>query len=363
MMTFHVRCNHRKYPIFVGAPLERIGRPLMKLGFQKAMIVSHPSIASRFGKLILLSLKQSKISCHTALVPEGEKSKSLSAVRRLYRTCIRNRMDRKSCIIALGGGVIGDVAGFAAATYMRGIPLIQAPTTLLAMVDSSIGGKTGVDLPEAKNCVGAFHQPELVWSDITTLKTLPGNEFRNGMAEVIKYGVIKDEQLFCILEKRAPLLFTDHCSLIADIVCRCVKIKAEVVSKDEKETKGLREILNFGHTIGHAVETVTRYRGYKHGEAISIGMCAAGFISRLLDLWSAEDQSRMEDLILRAGLPVRLCQGLPQDQILKALFRDKKTLKGELRFVLPLKIGKVIVRKISPALALKGIEYIQQDQK
>ena len=226
------------------------------------------------------------------------------------------------------------------------------------MVDSSIGGKTGVDLPEAKNFVGAFYQPGLVWADIGTLKTLPQRELSNGMAEAVKYGVIADASLFGLLEKRMPELLDARSPVLPRVVAACAQIKADVVSEDEKETRGLREILNFGHTWGHAIETFTGYREYKHGEAISIGMCAAGRMARELGTWSEKDQGRMEQLLADARLPLKLKTRLPSKRMMEILARDKKNRSGKLRFVIPLRIGKVAVREVSPGTALKGLLYV-----
>ncbi len=360
-----MKLGERSYPIQTGKPLKGLGVALKQLPKfknnlpKKALIVSHSFLYRRYGPALKTGLNQEGIQVLEFLIPEGEHQKTLATAQKIYQKCVREKLDRTSILIAFGGGVIGDVAGFAAATYLRGIPVIQVPTTLLAMVDSSIGGKTGVDLPESKNSVGAFHQPSLVWMDTATLKTLPRREFRNGLAEVIKYSVIADPALFSMLEKNVSALASGRSPLLPSIISRCAQIKADVVSKDERETKGLRETLNFGHTMGHAIETVTRYKAYKHGEAISIGMCAAGFMAVHLKLWSREDQTRLEKLILNAGLPARLRKKLPENEILNALTRDKKVKHGNLRFVLPVKIGKTVALKIPTRLALRALQYVQ----
>src|SRR3989338_5108685 len=321
MILIRPRLKNSSYPICVGCSLKDLGKGIQKFIFHlnrtpnKALLVTHPSIKNLYGSLIMKSLTHSKIKSSFAFFPEGEEYKNLKTVQLLYKKCIEAKLDRTSWIVALGGGVIGDTAGFVAATYLRGIPLIHVPTTLLAMVDSSIGGKVGVDLAEAKNSIGAFYQPALVWSDLETLKTLPKAELKNGMADVI--------------------------------------------SQDEKETKGLREILNFGHTLGHAIETETGYSAYKHGEAISIGMCAAGFIAEKFRMWSASENLRLSRILKSAGLPIRLKKTLPLKNLLTLLFRDKKVLSEDLRFVLPTQIGKVVVKKIPSALALQGIQSIE----
>ena len=362
MKEINVSLGERSCKILAGARLDDLGVSVKKhvlykgLPPGKALIITNPALKA-LARIAAKSLLRARIVSSEVLIPAGERSKNLRSVEKLYHVCVRENMDRSSCIVALGGGVIGDMAGFAAATYLRGISLVQVPTTLLAMVDSGIGGKTGVDLPEAKNFVGAFYQPKLVLTDPRTLETLPEREFISGMAEVIKYGVISDAKLFRTLENFSP--YSAGSAKLPEIIFRCAKIKADVVSKDERETKGLREALNFGHTIGHAVETLTEYKTYKHGEAVALGMCAAGHISRMLGIWNAEDSIRMENLISAAGLPVRLRKPLSAEKALRVIFRDKKTQSGELRFVLPVRIGKVIVRKITAKIALKGFEYIR----
>lgn len=364
MKSIPVRLSERSYSIRIAPSLDGLGGELARApAFRKrmprrALVVSNPGIFRLYGKALLGELRAAGLECETALLPDGERGKNLRAVEKLYRAGLKARLDRTSCMVALGGGVVGDIAGFAAATYMRGIAVIQVPTTLLAMVDSSIGGKTGVDLPEAKNSVGAIHQPALVWAPIDAMRTLPDREFRNGMAEVLKYGVIADRPLFEQLEKMMPDLSAGHPALLP-VIRRCAAIKADVVSKDEKETRGLREILNFGHTLGHAIESVTGYRSYKHGEAIAIGMCAAGWMAESLGLWKAADLQRLHRLIEAAGLPTRLSRPLPRERVASALSKDKKVKSGELRFVLPVRIGQVVVRKVPSELALKGLKAVQ----
>ncbi len=344
------------YSIFVANSLHSLEGALKK-GIPKparALVVTHPFLKDHYGPALKKCLEQSGLKVQFAILPSGEQIKNLKTVQDLYKKCDRAGLDRNSYLIAFGGGVLGDTVGFVAATYLRGIPLIQFPTTLLAMVDSSIGGKVGVDLESGKNLVGAFYQPKLVGCALSTLETLPVKEYRNGLAEVIKYGVIGDSELFETLEKEIPEKLN-----LEWIVLRCAKIKATVVSKDEKEKKGVREILNFGHTIGHALETITGYREYKHGEAIALGMCAAGFMAKELKLWDVDSLMRLEKLISCAGLPTQLTKRLPSMELLKLLFHDKKTLNQKLRFVLPKKIGKVIVKEVPTPLALAGINHIQ----
>ncbi len=362
MKQIRVSLKDKPYTICAGSPLSRIGSAFRELSegkISKVLVVTQPFAKKHFLPQMLRSLKSAGLNIAVAIVPDGEKYKTLDTVHKLYRECIRHGLDRSSCIIALGGGVTGDMAGFAAATYLRGIRLVHVPTTLLAMVDSSIGGKTGVDLPESKNSVGAFYQPALVWIDPSLLKTLPTREWRNGMAEVIKYGVISDAKLFALLERTDIFSKPADSPFWADVIARCAGIKALVVSQDEKETRGVRETLNFGHTLGHAIESVTGYKVYKHGEAISIGMRAAGEMALKLGLWTRAEQARVTDLLTKTGLPVRLTRALPADKIMRAMMKDKKVRHKEIRFVLPVKIGKVVVRKVSPGAALYGLNRVQ----
>ncbi|HLO48928.1 MAG TPA: 3-dehydroquinate synthase, partial [Kamptonema sp.] len=255
-----------------------------------------------------------------------------------------NRLERASTIIALGGGVVGDMAGFAAATWLRGINVIQVPTSLLAMVDASIGGKTGVNHPQGKNLIGAFHQPRLVLIDPNVLKTLPARELRAGMAEVIKYGVIWDAGLFAQLEKckRLDQMRYLAADLLSEILKKSCQAKADVVSKDERES-GLRAILNYGHTIGHAVESLTGYKVVNHGEAVGIGMVAASGLALELGMWDSDSDKRQLALIEKAGLPIKLPSGLDIEAILDTLQTDKKVKDGKVRFVLPTQIGTVSI--------------------
>ena len=270
-------------------------------------------------------------------LPDGEQYKTLETLNVIHTFMLKKRMDRTSWLLALGGGVIGDMAGFAAATFMRGIPLVQIPTTLLAMVDSSIGGKVAVNHPLGKNMIGNFHQPEAVFISTHFLKTLSMKEFKNGLAEVIKHGVIRDAHYFNYLEKKLDaILSLQHSHLIKTIKRSC-EIKAEVVKRDEKE-KGLREILNYGHTFGHALETVSKYRYFKHGEAVMQGMRAAGFLAEAINGFPSKDRHRQDDLIKRVGL--KPLPKLPTTQLMMALSRDKKFALGRSTFILPSKIGR-----------------------
>lgn len=322
----------------------------------KLLVVTNPAIGRRYGDRLLASLQEAGFEVGYLTLPAGERYKTPATVQRIYDKALELRLERRSALVALGGGVIGDMTGFAAATWLRGIRFVQIPTSLLAMVDASIGGKTGVNHPHGKNLIGAFHQPKLVLIDPETLQTLPVREFRAGMAEVIKYGVIWDRDLFERLEASPRLdrprsLPADLLTLILERSCRA---KAEVVAKDEKES-GLRAILNYGHTIGHAVESLTGYRVVNHGEAVAIGMVAAGRLAVALGLWNQDECDRQEAVITKAGLPTRLPEGLDQAAIVEALQFDKKVQAGKVRFILPTTLGHVTITDQVPSQTLREV--------
>lgn len=339
---------------YLGAWISGPEQPL-KLG-RKVLLVSNPAIFRRYGERAIASLEQAGFQVFPATLPAGERYKTLSSIQKLYDVALEHRLERSSTMVALGGGVVGDMVGFAAATWLRGINFVQVPTSLLAMVDASIGGKTGVNHPQGKNLIGAFHQPRLVLIDPDVLGTLPAREFRAGMAEVIKYGIIWDADLFEQLEAAQRLDQRRYVSdqLIQDILTSSCQAKADVVGQDEKEA-GLRAILNYGHTIGHAVESLTGYRLVNHGEAVAIGMVAAGEIAVALDLWDQEAADRQRRLIEKAGLPTQIPAGLDLGAIASTLQSDKKVLDGKVRFVLPTQIGAAKVVDEVPADVLQQV--------
>ena len=321
-----------------------IGDELLKLGInrnQKVLIISNKEIAKLYGQELAQSLKRANIVSDIFIIEEGEKHKNLETLSKIYDEAFNKGIERTSLMIALGGGIVGDITGFAAATWLRGIEYIQIPTTLLAMVDSSVGGKTAVNHHYGKNLIGAFHQPKAVFIDTKTLKTLPSREFKAGMAEVIKYGVIKDKELFKYLEeeRNRDLIFQQDNECLTEIITRSVKTKSDIVSLDEMEN-GIRAILNYGHSFGHVIENICGYGQYLHGEAISIGMRIAGDISFSKGFWKKEDLNRQNSLLEKYNLPI----GIPKirkDQILRILMGDKKVREGKMRFILPKGIGKV----------------------
>ena len=342
MKTIRVNLSSNSYNIYIDTELlGRIGDTLVKeKPPSKTLLITDKNIEKVYGSIVMESLKRNKFDVRLVTLKPGEEQKTLETACILYDTCFDHKLDRNSLIVALGGGVVGDISGFVAATFMRGIPFIQVPTSLLAQVDSSIGGKVAVNHPKGKNMIGSFYQPKAVFVDTDTLSTLPAPELVAGLMEVIKYGVIKNAELFEYIEKSLyDILQLNHNALLKIIATSC-QIKANVVEEDEKE-KHLRAILNYGHTIGHAIETVTNYKKYRHGEAVAIGMLYATRIA--IDMRLADNTvfERQLSLIKRLGLPLQT--GLKPEEIVKTLYADKKVIAGRLRFILPTKIGEVII--------------------
>jgi len=327
----------------------------LKVG-KKVLLISNPEIFRHYGETATASLQAAGFDVESCILPAGEEYKTPATLQKIYDAALDHRIERSSTFLALGGGVIGDMTGFAAATWLRGVNVVQVPTSLLAMVDAAIGGKTGVNHPRGKNLIGAFHQPRLVLIDPDVLKTLPDREFRAAIAEVIKYGIIWDSELFAQLEQATQL---DRFSALApalvhEILMRSCQAKAHVVSKDEKEA-GLRAILNYGHTIGHAVESLTGYKVVNHGEAVAIGMVAAGQIAVELGLWDQASCDRQFALIQKAGLPTQIPGTINLDDILVSLQSDKKVEAGRVKFVLPTQIGAAIVTDTVSAQTIQHV--------
>jgi len=343
MRELIVGLGERSYPILIQQGLlDRIGNELHKHPFAKRYgIVADDNVADLFGDRLLASLRKSNIQGDIITFPRGEESKNLATIAELSSNLARRGFDRKDGLLALGGGVTGDITGFLAACYMRAIPFAQIPTTLLAQVDSSVGGKTGVDIPEGKNLVGAFYQPKAVFIDIQVLQVLPQSELLNGLAEVIKYGIIYDRDFFSFLEMSRQDILALDLQILEDVIARCCKIKAAVVETDEKESD-LRRILNFGHTIGHAVESVSGYR-LAHGSAVAMGMAAAAELAVLKGILDPGEKERMVNLLQDFGLPVVIPGEYDRNNIKDHLLSDKKTIGGKVFFVLPTIIGKVII--------------------
>jgi 3-dehydroquinate synthase len=333
-----------EYDVQVGEGLlEQVGSTLQALGFrQKAVIITNPWLRGLYGSRLKANLEEVGLETVLLEVPDGEEEKSLVRAGLLYDRLAEVQAERLSPILALGGGVIGDLGGFVAATYMRGLPLIQLPTTLLAMVDSSIGGKVAVNHGRLKNNIGAFYQPRRVMADVAVLRSLPVFEYENGLAECIKYGVIMDAGLFDLMERRLGEIKSGSVEVVEEVIFRCASIKAAVVEKDERDL-GLRNILNFGHTAGHGLESVSDFK-LSHGRAVALGMMTACKIAEKMGVFPHQGSARVQALISAAGLPVTLPSGITPEQVIAAMQHDKKKAENRLRFVLPRKIGEVFVQ-------------------
>jgi 3-dehydroquinate synthase len=336
-----VGLGERSYPIRISSGLlEKIGIDLHERNIgAKYGVISDDRVAALYGSRFMQSLNAAGIRAELITFPSGEASKHLQTVAALSSELAQRGFDRKDALIALGGGVTGDITGFLASIYLRGIPFVQVPTTLLSQVDSSVGGKTGVDIPEGKNLVGTFYQPKAVYIDLDVLQTLPVDELRGGLAEVIKYGVIHDAEFFAFLEQNREAIFALNQDVLVRLIARCCEIKAWVVEQDEREG-GLRRILNFGHTIGHAVEAASGFR-LIHGYAVAIGMCAAAELAVRTGCLAAEEAERICRLVAAYGLPTTIPADLDQEAIRKYLLTDKKTVGGRVFYVLPERIGAV----------------------
>ncbi|HLG44532.1 MAG TPA: 3-dehydroquinate synthase [Nitrospirales bacterium] len=338
-----VPLGERTYDVLIqDGLLDRVGEHLVPFGLgPAAVVVTNPVVQRLYGARMLRSLKAAGFQPSVISAPDGERAKSLKWMAAILEALLKRRYERTTWLLALGGGVIGDLGGFAASVYLRGIPFVQVPTTLVAQVDSSIGGKTGINHPLGKNLIGSFYQPKLVLIDPRVLGTLAPREYRAGLAEVIKYGVIQDAALFEFLERDIERVLGRDITAVHRIIRTSCAIKAEVVSEDEREGDR-RRILNFGHTLGHALETVTRYRRYKHGEAVAIGMVGAACLAGRLGLADARVAARIRDLIRRTGLPTDL-PACPASDLLRAMRQDKKVRNRQIHFVLPTQIGNVVV--------------------
>jgi 3-dehydroquinate synthase len=355
MKSIPVKLKDRSYRVQIGAGLlNQIGALAREATGDNAgqvVIVSNPVVDALYGGRVARSLSRAQLKTYKFITGDGERFKSARMASLLYTFLIEHRIERGDLVVALGGGVVGDLAGFVAGTYLRGIRLIQAPTTLLAQIDSSIGGKTGINHRLGKNLVGVFHQPSLVVIDTETLGTLPARELQSGLYEAIKYGVIRDRRLFNRIARNSERLKKLDEAEISHLIARSCAIKADVVARDEREG-GLRRILNFGHTVGHALETVTRYRRFLHGEAVAHGMRAASLIAQRLDLLKATDREAIDSAIAGVGnLPK--ANTLALDGIISAMKHDKKAEGGRVTFVLPTGIGRVMIRSDVPPRVVK----------
>lgn len=356
-----VPLGERSYPIYIGNGLLRqTGAMAIRHGLGNSIvIITDAHVAPLYLSVVSQSLKAKKFSIHTIVVPAGEKQKCLKTAERIYTELLRTNVERSATIVALGGGVIGDLAGFIAATYQRGIGFVQIPTTLLAQVDSSVGGKVGINHPLAKNMIGAFYQPRFVIADPSVLRTLPKREMISGMGEVVKYGMILDKKFFSTVGQDLDLAFGRDPNVLSHIIKKSCEWKAYVVANDEKE-QHLRAILNFGHTIGHALEHAGKYGALKHGEAILYGMVAEAHIAMRSGMISSTEQLRMEQLIHRLPLPSLSSIRLRTDALIDTMMKDKKTHLGQIRMPLPSAIGTMMLpTAVDERLIREAIEYVK----
>jgi 3-dehydroquinate synthase len=362
MESVRVSLGERSYRILIQHGLiQEAGDILFSCNVgSHAVIITNTTVGPLYLPAVKKSLEDALFQVDVIEIPDGEEYKTLAWMKRIYDRLLAYNLDRTSSIIALGGGVIGDMTGFAAATFLRGIPLMHMPTTLLAQVDSSIGGKTGVNLPQGKNMVGAFYQPRLVLIDPAVLKTLDSRELRTGMAEVIKYSVIHDRDFFYFLKDNVNSAYALNDAAVSRIIKTCCTIKAAITEQDEREG-GIRAILNFGHTIGHAIETLTSYSRFRHGEAVAMGMAAAARLSAAWGCCPHEAYTGLIALLESAGLPVQI-PAFERDSYLAAIQKDKKRARGTIRMVLMKSIGEVFIEEISAeklASAFQDILHIR----
>jgi 3-dehydroquinate synthase len=362
MPIVDVDLKERAYSIEIGPGLlDSLGIRIKEtIGLSKATVITNPVIWSFYGKKIRYGIDSQGIGCDVLLVPDGEKYKTLQSAAELYKGLVRSGATRKDPIIAVGGGVIGDLAGFVAATYMRGVPFVQIPTSLLAQVDSSVGGKVAVDIKEGKNLVGAFHQPAFVVADTDTLSTLPDRQLSQGMAEVIKTAFLSEEKKVRFLEDNMEGIINKDADKMSRIIADSVAYKAMIVEKDEKDTRDIRAVLNYGHTAGHAIEAMGSYSRYLHGEAVAIGMTIAARLSRDIARMSGFVEERQTKLLKAAGLPVKVPEGIDSDKILTAMKADKKRTSEKITFILLEDIGKPVIKELDEKPIRKVLEEMSR---
>ncbi len=336
--------NERSYDIIVASgSLPSVGEEVAGVcAGRAAVVVMDSNTGPLYGNDVMESLRHAGFQTFAADIPAGEENKTLETATALYNRLLDVRLDRSGIVVTLGGGVVGDLGGFVAATYMRGIDFVQIPTTFLAQIDASIGGKVGVDLPRGKNLVGAFHQPKLVLIDPDVLATLPQREMTSGLAELIKYGIIADRGLFDFVESQTEALRRLDRDVLEEAIARSCEIKAAIVSQDEKES-GIRALLNYGHTVGHGIEVSAGFGKYSHGEAVAIGMVSAAMISEAKTLAPSGTARQIADLLEKVGLPTVVHDSVDTEAVMRAIGHDKKVRLGKLRFVLPKSIGTVVV--------------------
>ncbi|MBU0684163.1 MAG: 3-dehydroquinate synthase [Candidatus Omnitrophota bacterium] len=357
MKSIKLNLGKRSYKILVGqGVIKELPGVIKSLKFQgPIVIITDKTVAKKTGRIMTPVLKRMPNESFYVIVPPQEGSKSIEVFQETIHKISKTTKTHRPVIVALGGGVVGDLAGFVAATYRRGVPFIQVPTTLLSQVDSAIGGKTGIDLPDAKNLVGAFYQPKIVLSDLDFLKTLPRTQIRNGLGEVIKYAIIRNKGLFEYLEKNIGKILSSDISILEKIVYECAAVKADIVEKDELDTRDLRIALNFGHTLGHAIEAASGYSNLlSHGEAVAMGMVLAGEIALRLDMLKESELNRIKSLVKQSGFSMKI-KGITLKTIMNSYGYDKKFIAGSNRLVLPKSIGKIEIIEDIPLILIRTV--------
>jgi len=359
--TLYVSLGSRSYPIHIGINnLNSVGEKLKHHDLtERATIISNPEIIEIYADTVTKSLKEAGIDSTVISVEAGEEAKSLKEASKIYDRLIAEKNDRFMPILALGGGVVGDLAGFIASTYMRGVPYIQLPTTLLAQVDSSIGGKVAVNHPQAKNIIGAFFQPRFVLADMSTLQSLPEREYLSGLAEIVKYAYISADDFLVFLEENIDAILSKQAEVLSEVVLKCCRIKAKIVEEDERDF-GLRAVLNFGHTIGHSIEAISHYENYRHGEAVAIGIMGAILVSKIKGYASDELLNRTKRLLEGLKLPTSL-KNISLAEILEHIKLDKKVIEGKIRFVLLKAPGEIIVESVEGKIIEEALKQLIEE--
>lgn len=360
MQTLYVELGERRYPIFIGSDLDPNALLEPYIHGRQVMIVSNETVAPLYLSRYVAAIEALGKTVATCILPDGEKYKNIEQLNLIFDALLASGFNRDCTVLALGGGVIGDMAGFASACFQRGVYFIQVPTTLLSQVDSSVGGKTGINHPLGKNMIGAFQQPQVVLADMSQLKTLPARELSAGLAEVIKYALLGDADFLAWLEQHMDALVQGDEAALAEAVYRSCAHKARIVANDEKE-QGERALLNLGHTFGHAIESYLGYGEWLHGEAVATGMVMAADLSQRMGWISAEDLARTKNIIQRANLPI-VCPQIPLDDFLAYMAHDKKVLNGQLRLVLMQAVGQAIITKTFDVELMKQAILANQEQ-
>ncbi len=360
MQTLYVELGERRYPIFIGSDLDPKALLESYIHGRQVMIVSNETVAPLYLARYVATIEALGKTVATCILPDGEKYKNIEHLNLIFDAILASGFNRDCTVLALGGGVIGDMAGFASACFQRGVYFIQVPTTLLSQVDSSVGGKTGINHPLGKNMIGAFQQPQVVLADMSQLKTLPSRELSAGLAEVIKYALLGDADFLTWLEQHMDALVQGDEAALAEAVYRSCAHKARIVANDEKE-QGERALLNLGHTFGHAIESYLGYGEWLHGEAVATGMVMAADLSQRMGWISAEDLTRTKNIIQRANLPI-VCPQIPLDDFLAYMAHDKKVLNGQLRLVLMQAVGQAIITKTFDVELMKQAILANQEQ-